>query len=106
MKLLTTKKAVRENFTTIIKIPYCGLQNLLRTRKPFAYAARNEGWACDFYDMGNGVCISTGYDPIGNVSPPYSMVKDYDSRAATCEDDYKYLDKIIKGFVDACGVIS
>jgi hypothetical protein len=64
MKLQTTKKQIRANFSKIISIPYCDAQYLLNYKSPFAYSAGIYGWACDYYQI-NNVCISTGYNPIG-----------------------------------------
>jgi hypothetical protein len=64
MKLQTTKKQIKANFSKIISIPYCDAQYLLNFKKPFAFSAGVYGWACDYYEIGH-VCISTGYSPIG-----------------------------------------
>jgi hypothetical protein len=80
MKCKVTKKSIRENYPTIIKIGYCDAQYLLRDKVPFAYSERIEGWACDYYDCGNGICISTGYSPIGNVSN-YEIVHQFNDCA-------------------------
>ena len=64
MKFKTTQKQIKTNYT-VIKVPYCGLQTLLRYRSPIAYTTRVEGWASDVYDLGYGVAVSTGYQPFG-----------------------------------------
>lgn len=70
MKLKVTKKVIRDNFGDkyIIRLRYCTLCNTLNFIDPFAYSTRAEGWACDYYDLGNGYCISSGYDAIGKVT--------------------------------------
>ena len=79
MKFKTTKKAIKENYNTILKIGYCNIQNLLQYENPIAYSTRAEGWACDYYEVGN-VIISTGYAPIGE-SVPYELQKKYNEKA-------------------------
>lgn len=87
MKCKVTKKEVRANYAHIFAVGYCGMQYLLRYTNPFAYSVRVEGWACDYYDVG-GVCISTGYAPIGK-SVPYDLVREYEGKAReACMADY------------------
>ena len=81
MKFRTTQKAIRENYNTIICVPYCGLQNLLNHESPVAYTVRREGWAADIYDMGGGVAIVTGYAPFGKIRPSYELRKRYETDA-------------------------
>lgn len=79
MKLKTTKTAIKQGFNTVISIGYCDLQNLLDYISPFAYSAGIYGWSCDYYEIGN-VCISTGYQPIGQ-SINYDLIREYETRA-------------------------
>ena len=81
MKFKTTQKAIKANYNTIIRVPYCGLQNLLICESPIAYTVCREGWAADIYDMGNGIAIVTGYAPFGNVCPSYELRKRYEKQA-------------------------
>ena len=81
MKFRTTQKAIRENYNTIICVPYCGLQNLLNHESPVAYTVRREGWAADIYDMGGGVAIVTGYAPFGKIRPSYELRERYETQA-------------------------
>ena len=81
MKFRTTQKVIKENFGTIICVPYCGLQNLLNYENPVAYTVRREWWAADIYDMGGGVAIVTGYEPFGNIRPSYELRKRYETDA-------------------------
>ena len=80
MKLQTTKKAIKNNFNTIISIGYCDAQYLLWFKNPFAYSAGVYGWACDYYQI-NNVCISTGYSPIGE-RVPYELLNELEHKAA------------------------
>lgn len=79
MKIKTTKSAIKQGFYTVISIGYCDLQNLLNYVSPFAYSAGINGWACDYYEIGN-VCISTGYSPIGQ-SVNSDLIREYDTKA-------------------------
>lgn len=81
MKFKTTQKAIKENFGTIVSVPYCKTQAMLTFESPIAYTARREGLAADVYDMGGGVAIVTGYAPFGNVRPSYELLERYDAHA-------------------------
>lgn len=96
MKLKTTKKEIRQGYSKIIRVGYCDLQHLLTYRSPFAYSTRVEGWACDYYDV-NGVCISTGYSPIGQ-KVDYDIIKKYDTMSIgkTCLEKEELLYQFIE----------
>ena len=103
MKFKTTKKAMRENYDTILKIGYCNIQNLLQYENPIAYSTRAEGWACDYYEVGN-VLISTGYAPIGE-SVPYDLQMEYNKKAGNLyhknyETKKRLLKELLIQFVD------
>lgn len=86
MKTLTTKKQVKNYYSNIYSIGYCDAQFLLEGVSPFAYSKGVYGWACDYYDV-EGICISTGYNPIGeNVN--YDLIRKYDNKAKTIFDNY------------------
>ena len=74
MKARTTQKEIKNSYKNIISVPYCALQNLLNYQNPVAYTSRREGWASDIYSI-DGVAISTGYAPFGNIKPSYSELK-------------------------------
>lgn len=88
MKFKTTQKAIKANYNTIICVPYCGLQNLLKYESPVAYTERREGWAADIYDMGGGVAIVTGYAPFGSVRPSYELRERYETDAEKIRYNY------------------
>lgn len=88
MKFKTTQKVVKAGYSTIICVPYCGLQNLLTYESPVAYTARCEGWAADIYDMGGGVAIVTGYAPFGNIRPSYELRERYETDAEKIRYNY------------------
>tara|TARA_R110001606_G_scaffold398255_2_gene576857 strand:+ start:425 stop:757 length:333 start_codon:yes stop_codon:yes gene_type:complete len=86
MKVKTTKKSVKNSFCNIYSIGYCNAQNLLQGINPFAYSTGVYGWACDYYNI-EGVCVSTGYSPIGeNIN--YELVNKYENKAKKILDNY------------------
>ena len=89
MKFRVTQKEIKANFSKIISVPYCSLQNLLCWESPIAYTARREGWAADIYDMGDGVAIVTGYAPFGNARPSYELRVHYETQAAAIRYNYR-----------------
>ena len=80
MKFKTTKKAIKEAYSTIISIGYCNLQYLLQTTNPIAYTSGVDGWKADIYDI-NGVAIVTGYQPFGNIEADYDICYKYEKKA-------------------------
>jgi hypothetical protein len=86
MKTKVTKSSVKNSFNTILSLGYCDIDNLTRYKNPFAYSCGVCGWSCDYYDI-EGVCLSTGYDPIGqNVD--YKLVRKYEAKAQKISLDY------------------
>lgn len=79
MKTKTTQKTIKERFTTIA-IGYCKAQFLLKFQQPLYYTANNYGWRSDVY-IANGVAISMGYAPFGNIQPDYDTIRGYDIKA-------------------------
>ena len=65
MKVKITRNDINTNFVKVYSVSYCGAQSLLSVLEPFGYNAGVYGWDYDAYDMGNGICITTGYRPIG-----------------------------------------
>ena len=65
MKVKITRNDINTNFVKVYSVSYCGAQSLLSTLEPFGYNAGVYGWNYDAYNMGNGICITTGYRPIG-----------------------------------------
>lgn len=81
MKFQTSKKAIKQNFSTVISIGYCSAKYLLYFKSAFAYSAGIYGWACDYYEISNNTCISTGYSPVGDIDPDYELIRVYDNLA-------------------------
>jgi hypothetical protein len=86
MKLKTTKSQIKNNFINIYSLGYCEIQYLTYYKNPFAYSSGVYGWACDYYEIEN-VCLSTGYNPIGqNVD--YNILRKYELKAQKIVLDY------------------
>ena len=81
MKLKATKRSIREGYNKIVNVGYCDLQALLNYKEPFAYSAGLYGWACDYYDI-DGVCISSGYQPIGDKKFNYDLMRELENKAS------------------------
>lgn len=76
MKYKTTKKEVKSNYRSIIRLGAVELYYLLKFTEPVAYTSGVYGWNADIYDLGN-VAIVTGYRSFGNISPDYDIVEKY-----------------------------
>ena len=81
MKLKATKREIKNSYSKLISIGYCDLQYLLYFKSPFAYSAGVYGWSCDYYEISNNTCISTGYSPVGDIEPSYELILDYNNSA-------------------------
>lgn len=79
MKLKTTKKDIKNHYNTILKVGYCNIQTLLKGQDAFAYSCGVYGWSCDYYDI-DGVCISTGYNPIGE-QVDFDLCRQFEQKA-------------------------
>lgn len=80
MKTQITQKAIKENYSEIIKIGYADLSFLLSVNSPNYYTCGVYGWNADIYIIG-GVVIVTGYRTFGNIKPAYNIVKKYEQKA-------------------------
>ena len=76
----TSKKEMKSRYKVMLRVGYCRLQSLLTGKDRVAYSVRKYGLACEYYDMGGGVCISTGSSPTGTAVPAHLLVR-YDRRA-------------------------
>lgn len=92
MKVKTTKKAIMQNSAKVYAIGYCALQRLLNYQVPYAYSAGALGWCCDYYNLGNGRTLSTGYSPAGE-NLPRELIRKYEDKAEklTKAEDLKKL---------------
>jgi len=64
MKARFTKKEINNRFLNVLHIHAEGIPNLLYFKSAFGYSVRAEGWACDYYEIGN-FCLCSGDAPIG-----------------------------------------
>lgn len=85
LKMNVTCKYLRNNFTNIISVPYCDLQDLLRYETPLWYTSGIYGWNADVYLVDIDTCIVTGYRPFGNVHPSHELTGTF-NRAAQKAD--------------------
>lgn len=108
MKIKTTKQFIKSHCQKVFAIGYCDLQYLLQYKNAFAYSAGVYGWACDYYDLGAGFILSTGYSPIGDRLD-YKLVRDYEKKAEKIANNYnlkyetkqKKINKLYDEFVSA-----
>ena len=108
MKFKTTQKAIKNNYSNIICVPYCGLQSLLNYKNPIAYTTRVEGWGADIYEVNNNTVIVTGYAPFGKIKPAYETRKKYETAAEKILYDYsinfedrtKQLNNLLNDFIN------
>jgi hypothetical protein len=106
MKVKVTKAAVKNNYNSILSIGYCDVQYLTYYISPFAYSAGSFGWACDYYDI-EGVCLSTGYSPIGS-NVDYQLMIKFEKKAQKIVLDYnikydlkaKKVNKLLTEFIN------
>lgn len=97
MTLRTTKKSVEENFCKIYGVGYYRLDSLLRYEKPVAHLRGPKGWKCDIYNLGDGIALATGHEPIGkrinsNLTTKYNLM------AKQANHDYATIKELIKQF--------
>lgn len=93
MKYRTTRKAIKETYgnANIYEVGSGNLQYLLRFIDPFAYSTRVEGWACDYYDIGNGIVLVDGYAPFGK-KVNFDTMKLFDDKAREIWDEFYHAD--------------
>lgn len=114
MKVKVTKRQVLNNYWQVISVGYCDLQTLLRFKDANYYTSGVYGWNCDIYDLGNGVALTTGYRPFGNLKASYyHITSKYEKKAKKVMEKYynntiklitrnKQLDNLLKEFVKEC----
>lgn len=114
MKVKVTQRQVLDNYCYVISVGYCDLQYLLQFKSPNYYTCGVYGWNSDIYDLGNGVALSTGYRPFGNLKASYyHITRKYNEKAKKIINNYynskikietrdRQLDKALKDFVKEC----
>lgn len=108
-KTKLTKKSLNAEYRNILGTGYCNLQYLLKFQEPFAYSARAEGWACDYYEV-DDVLISTGYSPLKSkrVRSCYELEHEYNEIAKEIienneigwEEKEEKVNKLLHNFVE------
>lgn len=97
-------KQVKETFTSVLSVPYCAAQNMLRFQSPVYYTAGLYGKNADIFCEGDAV-IAMGYRPFGKVA---RFVKKYEEKAGKFlyenrNADYKFqiegLQKIVLDWI-------
>lgn len=81
MKARVTEKEIRSRASVIVKIGYCQLQELLYLFEADCYTCNQYGWKADFYYIGSGVWISTGYQPIGKSVLTHEECKEIEKKS-------------------------
>lgn len=106
MKRKITMKEIRENYSNIIQVGYCELQNLLRGQEPKYYTCGIYGWNADIYEIDNKTVIVTGYRPFGNIKTNYEINNKYDEKSyktwklfGNYEDNSKKNSKILNNYI-------
>lgn len=85
MKFKTTRKAVVNGSSNIIRAGYCSLATLLRNHEPVAYTCGVYGWNFDVYEV-YGVTICTGYRGMPGRSAYGAII--YEEQAQKVVKDY------------------
>ncbi len=101
MKIKVTARQVKECFSNVYNVSYCGIQYIEQYLPQLMYTCGIYGWNSDIYDCGNGYAISTGYRPCGNKSIDYDISKKYNERFSRLKNKtsvkaIQYLQAIIK----------
>lgn len=107
MKVKTTAKSIREGWGKKIAVSYCGMQNLLFGREPFAYTCGVYGWNFDVYSA-HGVTICTGYRGMVGKSVDYDILREYEtaaerirySRDIGYEEKLSRIDDLLREFLE------
>ena len=85
MKYKTTRKAVVNGSTNIIRAGYCELQTLLNNHEPVAYTCGVYGWNFDVFEVYD-VTICTGYRGMPGRSAYGAII--YEEQAQKVAKDY------------------
>lgn len=89
LKMNVTRKYLRNNFTNIISVPYCDLQDLLRYETPLWYTSGIYGWNADVYLIDIDTIIVTGYRPFGNINPTHALIDVFNRTAQKTDSPEK-----------------
>lgn len=90
MKTKTTKRAIMNTFTNVIKVGYCDMQSALAQREPNFYTAGVYGWNADVYVIDTDTVIVTGYRPYGNVELSRNVIDTLNTCAKSARQSFNY----------------
>ena len=106
-KKVTKKSMVNRFGEKLISVGYADLQSLLKFENEIAYHAGVYGWNCDYFIIGGGYCVATGYRPHGQKID-FSIVQQYEKEAReilktndNIEAKKEKMDSLINDFIDA-----
>ena len=87
MKFRTTEREIRANFDKecIVRIGYCGIQEMTTYIDPVAYTCGVYGWNSNIYIV-DGIAIVTGHRPFGK-SANNNLVREYEKRAIAIKQE-------------------
>lgn len=112
MKYKTTAKAIRNGYSKIISIGYCGAQNLLSVLEPSAYTCGIYGWNFNLYEF-KGVAICTGYRGMpSGANYDYERLGFFEKKAeeirfskAPYEEQEKKIRELLRDFLGECRLL-
>lgn len=99
MKIKTTQKAIKENYSNILAVGYAEYYNLLDKYKADCYTSGGYGWNANiFLNDKTDTAIVTGYRTFGNrlSDEQLAIFKKYDNKAKKLKErfnDYIFSDK-------------
>lgn len=105
-KKQVTKKSMINRFgKKLLSIGYADLQALLKFEEAIAYHSGVDGWNCDYFIIGGGYCVATGYRPHGQ-KVDFLIVQKFENKAREIlklDGDYKdkkeKMDMLISEFI-------
>lgn len=75
-KIKMTNAKLNASNNKIIRVGYCGLQNLLSGLDAYAYNSGVYGWNWDAFDIGGGVTVCTGYRSLTGEKVHYTDLEE------------------------------
>lgn len=106
-KQVTKKSMVNKFGEKLISVGYSDLQALLKFENAIAYHAGVYGWNCDYFIIGGGYCISTGYRPHGQKID-FTIVQKFEKEAGeilkandNIDTKKEKIDSLMNDFIDA-----
>lgn len=97
MKVRMTKSALKLGADVVVKVLHTQADALLTGLEPDGYNSGVLGWNWDAYNLGGGVCICTGYRPVGQEYNTFVKYYNDHAKAALEIDDPKGRLKRLEG---------